>query len=485
MKSEVKFKVRSLNFAQSVGKLTSDFIRGKKMCCHMQLRVQQQQRPQQQQQITNVHTITGMRSYSGGANNPQQMQMQAQRQMQMQQQQQQQQQQRTQSARAGNHPQMFGAAGMTGVAGAQRPMMNPTMNRQMQMAMNMQSMPSGGMQNMQQRGNMNPNMNTANAMQMQRNMNAVGGMNPNMNPNMRLPQQQNMQQNMHRLNHMNPNMNPNMIPNMNNRNAMQLQNGRMNGMNAMNMNPSGTMMNNMNRNMAVIGNNQQQQNPNPNHQMHIQQMQANQAMRSMPNMASNMASNPHAIQFSRSDSSHNSNNNAAMRFQGMVKQSAPNTISFSSTSTATTTSSTASASGASGSLPKWNGCVLWKIGPNQTKTQSMLSEMETVVPYSSIEQQKTNESFLQSLAYKVKQNEIDLGQMIIVIWLSNYAEDHALIRQLRQIVHTQEILLYNYKSKISTEWTSHYTNLTVVNKKARLIECIKNSYLFYLHHASQ
>ena len=35
MKSEVKFRVRSLNFAQPVGKFTSDFIRGKKMCCHM------------------------------------------------------------------------------------------------------------------------------------------------------------------------------------------------------------------------------------------------------------------------------------------------------------------------------------------------------------------------------------------------------------------------------------------------------------------
>ena len=30
MKSEVKFKVRSLNFAKPVGKFTSDFIRGKK-----------------------------------------------------------------------------------------------------------------------------------------------------------------------------------------------------------------------------------------------------------------------------------------------------------------------------------------------------------------------------------------------------------------------------------------------------------------------
>ena len=35
MKSEVKFKVRSLNFAQPVRKFTSDFIRDKKMCCHM------------------------------------------------------------------------------------------------------------------------------------------------------------------------------------------------------------------------------------------------------------------------------------------------------------------------------------------------------------------------------------------------------------------------------------------------------------------
>ena len=35
MKSEVKFKVRSLNFAQPVGKFTSDFIRDKKNCCHM------------------------------------------------------------------------------------------------------------------------------------------------------------------------------------------------------------------------------------------------------------------------------------------------------------------------------------------------------------------------------------------------------------------------------------------------------------------
>ena len=35
MKSEVKFKVRSLNFAQPVGKFTSDFIRGEKMCCHI------------------------------------------------------------------------------------------------------------------------------------------------------------------------------------------------------------------------------------------------------------------------------------------------------------------------------------------------------------------------------------------------------------------------------------------------------------------
>ena len=35
MKSEVKFKVRSLNFARPVGKFTSDFIRGKKMSCHI------------------------------------------------------------------------------------------------------------------------------------------------------------------------------------------------------------------------------------------------------------------------------------------------------------------------------------------------------------------------------------------------------------------------------------------------------------------
>ena len=34
MKSEVKFKVRRY-FAQPVGKFTFDFIRGKKMCCHM------------------------------------------------------------------------------------------------------------------------------------------------------------------------------------------------------------------------------------------------------------------------------------------------------------------------------------------------------------------------------------------------------------------------------------------------------------------
>ena len=35
MKSEVKFKVHSLNFAQPVGKFTSEFIRGKKICCHI------------------------------------------------------------------------------------------------------------------------------------------------------------------------------------------------------------------------------------------------------------------------------------------------------------------------------------------------------------------------------------------------------------------------------------------------------------------
>ena len=37
MKSEVKFKVRSLNLAQPVGKFTSDFIRAKKICCHIMI----------------------------------------------------------------------------------------------------------------------------------------------------------------------------------------------------------------------------------------------------------------------------------------------------------------------------------------------------------------------------------------------------------------------------------------------------------------
>ena len=37
MKSEVKFKVRSLNFVQPVGKFTSDFIKGEKICCHIKV----------------------------------------------------------------------------------------------------------------------------------------------------------------------------------------------------------------------------------------------------------------------------------------------------------------------------------------------------------------------------------------------------------------------------------------------------------------
>ena len=35
MKSDMKLKVRGSNFAQPVGKHRSDFIRGKKNCCHM------------------------------------------------------------------------------------------------------------------------------------------------------------------------------------------------------------------------------------------------------------------------------------------------------------------------------------------------------------------------------------------------------------------------------------------------------------------
>lgn len=136
---------------------------------------------------------------------------------------------------------------------------------------------------------------------------------------------------------------------------------------------------------------------------------------------------------------------------------------------------------------RWKGMVLWKRrsdGKNAQKTDAILTDIESMIPPSKIEQQRGDDGFLTSIATKIRQqNEYNINHMIFVVTLSNYVTDHQLIRKLRQIVHSQEVLLYNYKNQVDTDWTEHYVNITVVNKKVRLLQCIRNSYLFYMHHS--